>query len=160
RVEVDAHVGVLVLPPRLGIDRLCTLLAELADGPVGLSEPYAGLEQTPAALRQARLACTAAAPSSRDLVRYEQVPVAVLLASAPEAAATDAQAILGPVLALPAPERDTLLATLRMWFAEEGATSAAAAHLHVHRNTVRYRLRRLETLTGRSLTRPTGLAEL
>jgi PucR C-terminal helix-turn-helix domain len=40
------------------------------------------------------------------------------------------------------------------------ATSAAAAKLHVHRNTVRYRLRRLEELTDRSLSRPIGVAEL
>jgi hypothetical protein len=160
RVEVDAHVGVLVLTPRVGIDRLCAMLAELTGGPTGLSEPYENLEQTPSALRQARLAYAAATPPGHDLVRYEQVPVAVLLASAPDAATTVAQTILGPVLALPAPECDILLTTLRVWFAEEGSTSAAAAKLHVHRNTVRYRLRRLESLTGRSLARPTGVAEL
>jgi len=32
--------------------------------------------------------------------------------------------------------------------------------LHVHRNTVRYRLRRVEELTGRDLTQPIGVAEL
>jgi DNA-binding PucR family transcriptional regulator len=53
-----------------------------------------------------------------------------------------------------------MLGTLRAWFAAQGATSAAAAELHVHRNTVRYRLRRLEDLTGRSLSQPTGIAEL
>jgi hypothetical protein len=168
RVEVDAHVGVLVLTPRAGIDRICALLTELSTGPVGVSEPYADLEQTPAALRQARLARAAAAapsgpgagPSGPVLVRHERVPVAALIASAPDAAATVARSVLGAVLALPAPECDILLETLRVWFAEQGATSAAAARLHVHRNTVRYRLRRVEDLTERSLTRPTGLAEL
>src|SRR5437773_1280736 len=62
RVEIDAHVGVVVLTRRTGIDRLCAQLAELAGGPVGLSAPYANLEQTPAALRQARLASAAATP--------------------------------------------------------------------------------------------------
>jgi hypothetical protein len=33
RVEVDAQVGVLVLTPRVQIDRLCALLTELAKGP-------------------------------------------------------------------------------------------------------------------------------
>jgi DNA-binding PucR family transcriptional regulator len=40
------------------------------------------------------------------------------------------------------------------------ATAAAAEKLHLHRNTVRYRLRRVEELTGRSLAEPTGVAEL
>src|SRR5206468_704790 len=84
------------------------------------------------------------------LVRYEQAPVAVLLASAPEAATAVARTVLGPVLALPAAECDVLLATLRAWFAAHGATSLAAERLHVHRNTVRYRLKRLEDLPARA----------
>jgi hypothetical protein len=160
RVEIDAHVGVVVLTPRAGVDRLCGHLAELAAGPVGVSEPYEHLDRTPAALRRARLAYAAATPGGHDVVRYESVPVAVLLAGAPDMAAAVARTVLGPVLALPESECDTLLGTLRTWFAEDGATSVAAAKLHVHRNTVRYRLRRLEELTGRSLSRPTGVAEL
>jgi DNA-binding PucR family transcriptional regulator len=71
-----------------------------------------------------------------------------------------ATTILGPVLALPEFECDNILTTLRVWFAEEGATSVAATKMHLHRNTVRYRLRRLEELTGRSLAQPTGISEL
>jgi DNA-binding PucR family transcriptional regulator len=82
------------------------------------------------------------------------------LASAPDAAVAVARGILGPVLALPAAECELLLATLTTWFAEQGATSQAADRLHVHRNTIRYRLRRVEELTGRSLTQPSGIAEL
>jgi hypothetical protein len=160
RVEVDAHVGVVALTPRVGVDKLCAHLAELTSGPVGVSAPYPRLDQTPAALRQARLAYATATPGSRELVRYEQAPIAVLLASAPDAATMVAESILGPVLALPAVERDVLLETLREWFTAQGATSVAAATLHVHRNTVRYRLRRVEELTGRSLAEPTGVAEL
>jgi PucR C-terminal helix-turn-helix domain/GGDEF-like domain len=160
RVEVDAHVGVIALTSRTTIDDVCTRLGELTSTPIGISAPYPSLDQTPAALRQARLALATATPGSRDLVRYEQVPIAVLLASAPEAATMLAQAVLGPVLALPAVERDLLLSTLRAWFADEGATSAAAAKLHLHRNTIRYRLKRLEDLTGRDLSQPTGIAEL
>jgi PucR C-terminal helix-turn-helix domain/GGDEF-like domain len=160
RVEIDAHVGVVALTPRAGIDKLCTHLAELTTGPVGLSTPYPSLDRTPAALRQARLACATATPGSGEIVRYEQVPVAILLASAPDAGTAVARAILGPVLDLPAPECDVLLGTLRVWFAQRGATSAAADRLHVHRNTVRYRLKRIEDLTGHRLSEPTGIAEL
>jgi hypothetical protein len=160
RVEVDAHIGVVVLSPRVGVDQLTAHLAELTTGLVGLSEPYPRLEQTPAALRQARLALATATPGSHEVVRYGQVPIAVLLASAPDAATMVARSILGPVLALSGVECDILLGTLRVWFAEQGATSVAAEKLHIHRNTVRYRLRRLEELTGRSLSQPTGIAEL
>jgi len=160
RVEFDAHIGVVALTPRHDIDDLCARLAELTGGPAGVSEPYTGLEHTPAALRQARLAHATATPGSHEVIRFGRVPIAILLASAPDAAAGVAQAILGPVLALPGPESGILLGTLRAWFAENGATSTAAEKLHVHRNTVRYRLRRVEELTGRDLTRPTGVAEL
>jgi DNA-binding PucR family transcriptional regulator len=160
RVEVDAQIGVVVLTSRVRLERLCALLSELTKAPVGLSEQYTTLDQTPNALRQARLAYLSAAQSAHSLVRYEDVPIAVLLATAPDAAATVANRILGPVLALPESECDTILSTLRVWFAEDGATSVAAEKMHVHRNTIRYRLRRLEELTGRSLGQPTGLAEL
>jgi DNA-binding PucR family transcriptional regulator len=93
-------------------------------------------------------------------VRYEQQPVAVLLARLPDASGNLAHTILGPVLALPAYDRDLLLDTLRAWFAAKGSAPAAAAQLHVHRNTVHYRLRRVEALTGHALTDPTASAEL
>ena len=160
RVQVDAQVGVLVLSARMRIDQVCAALAELTKDTVGLSEVYENLEGTPAALRQARIACRARSAIGGGPVRYEQVPVGVLLASAPEAAALVASSILGPVLALPDAECDSILTTLGVWFDDEGATSAAATRMHLHRNTVRYRLRRLEELTGRSVTQPTGIAEL
>jgi hypothetical protein len=160
RVEMDDQIGVLVLTARMPIERASAALKELVPPGAGLSEVYEKLENTPTALRQARIAYRAATPDCTGPVRYEQVPIAVLLASAPEAAAMVATSILGPVLALPQVECDSILATLEVWFADQGATSAAAVHLHLHRNTVRYRLRRLEELTGRSLGEPTGVAEL
>jgi GAF domain-containing protein/sugar diacid utilization regulator len=44
-----------------------------------------------------------------------------------------------------------LLATLRAWLSAGCSTAAAAGALVVHRNTVTYRLGRIEQLTGRSL---------
>ncbi|MFD1276768.1 helix-turn-helix domain-containing protein [Streptomyces kaempferi] len=35
-----------------------------------------------------------------------------------------------------------------VWFANGGSTTRAAEHLHCHRNTVLYRLRRITELTG------------
>jgi DNA-binding PucR family transcriptional regulator len=46
------------------------------------------------------------------------------------------------------------------WRANKGSADNAAAQLHVHPNTVRHRLRRIEANTGRSLAVPDELAEL
>ena len=53
-----------------------------------------------------------------------------------------------------------LVETARAWLELDGSTSAAAARLFVHRNTVRYRMQRLQELTGRDLGRPRDAAEL
>lgn len=52
-------------------------------------------------------------------------------------------------------ERDPVLAaTLRAYLDSFGDIAAAAAHLHVHPNTVRYRVRRLEKVLATSLADP------
>jgi hypothetical protein len=160
RLDAEQHEGLVVLRPRFDAGQLSTELGDLALGRVGVSEPYGNLERTPQALRQARLACAAATPHTADLVRFEQQPVAVLLVSAPDAAETTARRILGPVLDLPDDDRAVTIETARVWLASAGSTSAAATRLHLHRNTVRYRLRRLEELTNRSLANPLDVAEL
>jgi len=125
-----------------------------------VSEPDTNLDQSAAAFRQARIAYAAATPGTCELIRHEQHPIAILLASVPELGRNIAHAVLGPVLVLPPPDREALLDTMRAWFAENGSASATAARLHMHRNTVRYRLRRVETLTGRSFADPPAVGEL
>lgn len=46
-----------------------------------------------------------------------------------------------------------LVRTLEAWFAHDGGASATAAALHIHRNTLDYRLRRIEELSGLALAR-------
>lgn len=46
-----------------------------------------------------------------------------------------------------------LLRTLQSWFACDESSAATAAALHIHRNTLDYRLRRVEALTGLDLAR-------
>jgi carbohydrate diacid regulator len=43
--------------------------------------------------------------------------------------------------------------TLESWFAHDGQAGATANALHIHRNTLDYRLRRVEELTGLTLSR-------
>ncbi|WP_417198272.1 helix-turn-helix domain-containing protein [Streptomyces stelliscabiei] len=53
-----------------------------------------------------------------------------------------------------------MLQTLEHWFAAAGSATEAGRSLFVHPNTVRYRLRRVEELTGRSLTDPRAVAHI
>jgi hypothetical protein len=160
RLDAELQEGLVSLRPRFGVERLCSELEGLASHRVGVSGPYPNLDQTPPALRQAQLACAAATPGTANLVRFDDEPIAVLLVSAPDASLSVARRILGRVLDLPDSDRILLVDTMRIWLAEAGSTSAAASRLHVHRNTVRYRLRRLEELTGRSLSAPLDVSEL
>jgi hypothetical protein len=154
------QLGVVTLTPRFGIDALCAELLELSTGRIGVSDTFDTLQHTTDALRHAKLACAAATPRTRDLVRYEQAPLAVFVANAPEAALTLARTVLGPVLDLPSESRDPLLDALRAWFAAGGSAADAAETLFCHPNTIRYRLRRITALTGRQLSDPGMLAEL
>ena len=67
---------------------------------------------------------------------------------------------LGAVLELPGEDRDGLLDTLQAVLDHGGSSDRAAQVLHCHPNTVRYRLRRIHELTGRSLSDPGSMAEL
>jgi DNA-binding PucR family transcriptional regulator len=67
---------------------------------------------------------------------------------------------LGGLLAVPEDELALLLGTFEAWVRASGSASAAGAELFCHPNTVRYRLRRIEASTGRTLSNPGDVAEL
>lgn len=62
--------------------------------------------------------------------------------------------LLGPVLDLPEHKATELLDTLDAVYRRRGRIAEAAADLHLHQNSVRYRLNRIEQLTGLSLDVP------
>jgi DNA-binding PucR family transcriptional regulator len=159
RLEHDHQEGLVALRVGYRADQLAGDLAGITRGRLGLSGAFTTVDQAPSARREARLACVAATPGSQELVRHDEQPLAILIASTPETARWYASRVLGEVVANP-DEHAVLLETARIWIAECGSTSAAADRLFLHRNTVRYRLRRLEQLTGRDLTKPADLAEI
>ncbi len=59
--------------------------------------------------------------------------------------------VLGPVERWDLDHGTELLQSLRVFLMNGGRWRATAAHLHIHHNTLRYRLRRVELLTGRRL---------
>ncbi|MCX4545148.1 helix-turn-helix domain-containing protein [Streptomyces sp. NBC_01565] len=136
--------------------------------PLGVRAGISPVVEDPADLARARrLAAlalrTAPAPGSgggpRTAVLDERLPAALVAAHA-ELADRLRQVVLGPVLALPPEDGRVLLTTLGTWLACQGSTTYAAQRLYCHRNTVSNRLRRLEQLTGRSLSDPAHVVEL
>ena len=94
------------------------------------------------------------------MTQFRDSPIDLLVAAAPHAALEAARAVLGSILALPDDELELLLGTFEAWVRANGSASAAGAELFCHPNTVRYRLRRIESGSGRSLGNPGEVAEL
>lgn len=76
---------------------------------------------------------------------------ALLLRDDESARATLHDAVLAPLVAYDSDRRSELMRTLDVFLSHNGSWHAAAAELAVHVNTIRYRLTRIEELTGRSL---------
>ncbi len=147
----------------LHADQCDTLLAvarAAASARTGVSAPYRSLADTPRALRLAR-AALAAIPAGRAEVRvFSASPLAALMACEPDEGRRLAHQVLGVVLDLQPDDRATLLDTLYAYVNHGGSAERTAQALECHPNTVRYRLRRVQESTGRSLSEPLALAEL
>jgi sugar diacid utilization regulator len=150
---------VVSLPRAGSIGQVKDLLRRASTGRAGLSAPYDQLGHTPVAARLAHVALGTTPPRTHGVSQYGDRPLETLVASAPETSRDMAAAVLGRVLALLAPDRDLLLDTPTVWFETGGNVSRTADRFYCHRNTVRYRLNRLSTLTARPLTEPYAAAE-
>jgi hypothetical protein len=132
---------------------------------VGVSTPAEGvtaldgaLHEARSALRLAAIRAAAAGPASRPAVSVvtsdEVASHELLLASVPGSVLRSfRERLLGPLLVYDERHRAELLPTLREFLACSGSWNACAATMYVHVNTVRYRIRRIEELTGRDLSR-------
>jgi hypothetical protein len=145
------EVGLVALgprPPQVALDAL----RPCAVGRVGVSPVVDGLGAIDAGYRMAQTAArTLAGPGLAVL--DERLPEALLVDS-PELLPRVIRTALGGLLDLPAADRDTLLTTLEELLASGGSPTHAAAALFCHRNTVIYRMRRIEAATGRSIADP------
>lgn len=135
-------------------------LNELDAGRAGVGPAVEGLAGLPGGRRLAEVALLTCPPDGVTAVTLEQRLPAALLVSQPELADLLVTGALGPLLALAQGEREVLVGTLDVWLECGGSPGRAAVRLHCHRNTVLNRLRRLERLTARSLSRPRELVEL
>jgi hypothetical protein len=160
RLQPDMQAGVVSLRHPDVQPVLLELLGRSVRARAGVSPAYHGLAGTPRALHYARLVLGSLPAGVPAAAQFEETPLRVLAAAAPDAAGELARAVLGPVLDLPAQDRTTLLATLQAWFDAGGSADETGKRIYCHPNTVRYRLRRLQEHTGRSLDDPRAAAEL
>jgi Purine catabolism regulatory protein-like family/PucR C-terminal helix-turn-helix domain/GGDEF-like domain len=130
---------------------------------VGVSTPAEGVTALDGALHEAqsalrlaamRAAAMGPAPAVSVVTSDEVASHELLLASVPGSVLRSFRdRLLGPLLAYDERHRAELLPTLREFLACSGSWNACAAAMYVHVNTVRYRIRRIEELTGRDLSR-------
>ncbi|CAM5603347.1 hypothetical protein SNARM312S_06447 [Streptomyces narbonensis] len=118
---------------------------------VGLSAP-AGPVAAATAYKQAEQALAVARRRGRALVEHEELAAgSVLPLLADDAVRAFADGMLRALREHDATGRGDLVASLRAWLSRHGQWDAAAADLGVHRHTLRYRMRRVEEILGRSL---------
>ena len=160
RLHPDIQMGVVSLRHRDTVPLLLELLGRGVRVRAGVSPIYHALGETPRALHYARLVQTSLPPGAPAVAQFEETPLRVLAAAAPDAAGELARTVLGAVLDLPVQDRSMLLGTLRAWFEAGGSAVETGRRIYCHPNTVRYRLRRLQEHTGRSLDNPRAVAEL
>ncbi|HYT25682.1 MAG TPA: helix-turn-helix domain-containing protein [Actinomycetota bacterium] len=160
RLHPDTQTGVVSLRHHDTAPLLLELLGRGVRARTGVSPVYHSLGDTPRALHYARLVLSTLPPGAPAVAQFEETPLRVLAAAAPDAAGELARTVLGPVLDLPVQDRSTLLGTLRAWFDAGGSAVETGKRIYCHPNTVRYRLRRLQEHTGRSLDDPRAVAEL
>jgi DNA-binding PucR family transcriptional regulator len=123
----------------------------------GVSAPVRGVTALAGALHEAgsarRLAAIRGEAAVSVLTSDEVASHELLLATVPPSVLRSFRGrLLGPLLAYDDRHRAELLPTLREFLACSGSWNACAAKMYVHVNTVRYRIRRIEELTGRDLS--------
>ncbi|MFI8075721.1 MULTISPECIES: PucR family transcriptional regulator [unclassified Streptomyces] len=127
---------------------------------VGVSAPVGPIAAA-AAYKQAEQALSVARRRGRVYVEHEQLASgSVLPLLADDAVRAFADGLLRPLYEHDATGRGDLVASLRAWLSRHGQWDAAAADLGVHRHTLRYRMRRVEEILGRSLDDPDVRMEL
>jgi purine catabolism regulator len=154
--QADSVIA-LAQPP--GIDALRSAASAIADmgvdptlggGSAGLgaNDVARSLSEALAALNLAR----GRPPGHRVVGHRDLGSHALLLALLdPEVLSGFREQVLGPLERWDLDHGTELQQTLRVFLLNGGRWRATAAHLHIHHNTLRYRLQRVELLTGRHL---------
>lgn len=140
---------------------LTDLLAVLKDEDyaVGVSADMHSLQGASEAAREALWALGVAETEGRQMVRYTD-ETALLVPRTLEEAQMIVSGVLQPLISHDAANGSELLRTLRVILQADRSWHAAARTLHIHKQTLGYRLRKIEQLTDRRLQSTKDAAEL
>lgn len=149
--------AVLLVPDAEGPGRFY-LLRALRDRPatVGPARPWAAA----AASYRRALRAAALASGRRQPVDTEEHLAALVIGADPHALADLRQRALEPLRQIRPATAERLAETLRSWLLLQGRRDEVAAELHVHAQTVRYRMAQVRELFGDRLTDPAAVLEL
>jgi PucR family transcriptional regulator, purine catabolism regulatory protein len=125
---------------------------------VGCSGRIGGAGRLSDAAQEASWALGAAEAQKRALVRYGDETALLLPRGATEAEILVSR-ILGPLIRADAAHGTDYVNTLRVVLDHDRSWLRASAELHIHKQTLGYRIRKIEQLTGRGLARTEHLAE-
>jgi purine catabolism regulator len=137
---------------------LVTTLRSLSSS-VGVSDVIRTADRMVEAAQEARWALGASQAENRDLVRYGDQTVLLLPRTTAEATVLVSR-VLGGLIRHDAERGTQYLDTLRAMLRLDRSWQLAAAELHIHKQTLGYRVKRIEQITGRGLTKTEHIAEL
>ncbi len=151
-------------------DALCVLipgtpaaqqrLAALPGVVAGLSRPFTAGVSLVIARREAQWALSRAAAGGRVLASSDEDQIARWLTSDQTDLQVLVSDVLGEAISYDREHGAEIVPTLRTWLERGRRTPEAAQALHIHPNTVLYRIRRFEEISGRSLGSTESLAEV
>jgi purine catabolism regulator len=139
---------------------LTTIRRRLGPGAlIGISDVLATTERAPAAAREAVWAAGTAGATVGRTARYGDATLLSVMRDANEAQAV-VDRVLGPLLRHDAAHGGALIHTLDTFLSCQRSWKLTSQQLHIHRQSVVYRIARIEAITGRDLRQTADIAEL
>jgi purine catabolism regulator len=129
------------------------------DVALGMSDPLRRPDRAPDAAREGSWAQSAAHNLAQPLVHYGESSPLFLPRTLGEAEIA-VERVLEPVLNYDDLHSTELLASLSVFLEQNRSWQRSAELLHVHKQTLVYRMRRVEQLTGRDLRKTADVVQL
>lgn len=160
RMLPDLQIGIIHVKSDPQLDKVLALVSRIANHRVGVSNRFDDLSDVPLGFHVAKVTLRSRACGDSLVAVFDGTILGTAAICAPEVMLKSVGTVLDAFDDLGEEERELLFETFRVWQDSDASVRATAEVLICHPNTVRYRLRRIEQRTGRSLSRPRDIAEL